>query len=281
MGKHAAQDDPQHNGIGGLFTRRRAGRHAGQDASAATILRENRRTPVMAAIAIPTAAIAALGVAGAVNAAPSGDDSAAVAPEQAAAASAAQAPKAQDTADAAAQKAQQKAKDSGKAAGVSGTLTTPEPKPTPSTSAARTTASKSAASDSAKGTSSSSAKKSSKKKSSKSSSSGSSSESYKKNSKASGQGGTCKASTYGEGDGTAGRPTASGERFNPSKLTAAHKSLPMNSKVKVTNKSNGKTVTVRINDRGPYISGRCLDLSTAAMNKIGGDGVAKVSYKVL
>lgn len=93
-------------------------------------------------------------------------------------------------------------------------------------------------------------------------------------------GSSCQASTYGEGDGTAGGPTASGETFNPSAMTAAHKTLPLGSIVKVTNQSNGKTVTVRINDRGPYIAGRCLDLSTAAMNAIGGDGVASVYYAV-
>ncbi|QCV96068.1 septal ring lytic transglycosylase RlpA family protein [Acidipropionibacterium acidipropionici] len=93
-------------------------------------------------------------------------------------------------------------------------------------------------------------------------------------------GSSCQASTYGEGDNTAGGPTASGETFNPSAMTAAHKTLPLGSVVKVTNQSNGKTVTVRINDRGPYIAGRCLDLSTAAMNAIGGDGVASVYYAV-
>ena len=64
-------------------------------------------------------------------------------------------------------------------------------------------------------------------------------------------------------------------------MTAAHKTLPFNSRVKVTNTSNGKSVTVRINDRGPYHGNRCLDLSTAAMNQIGGDGVATVKWQVL
>lgn len=89
---------------------------------------------------------------------------------------------------------------------------------------------------------------------------------------------TCQASTYGEGDGTAGGPTASGETFDPSAMTAAHKTLPLGTVIRVTNLANNKTVTVRINDRGPYIAGRCLDLSTAAMNAIGGDGVATVRY---
>ncbi|MGB3899725.1 MAG: septal ring lytic transglycosylase RlpA family protein [Mesorhizobium sp.] len=63
--------------------------------------------------------------------------------------------------------------------------------------------------------------------------------------------------------------TASGERMNPSALTAAHRSLPFGTKVKVTNKNNGKSVVVRINDRGPFIRGRVLDLSKGAARELG------------
>ena len=63
--------------------------------------------------------------------------------------------------------------------------------------------------------------------------------------------------------------TASGERMNPAKLTAAHKTLPFGTKLRVTNPSNGKSVVVRINDRGPFIKGRVLDLSKAAAQHIG------------
>lgn len=92
-------------------------------------------------------------------------------------------------------------------------------------------------------------------------------------------GSTCVASTYGEGDGTAGGPTASGETFDPSALTAASRTLPLGSTIRVTNVNNGRTVTVRINDRGPYVGGRCLDLSTAAMNAIApGQGLVTVRY---
>lgn len=80
---------------------------------------------------------------------------------------------------------------------------------------------------------------------------------------------TCGASFYGGGDGTDGGPTASGETFDASKLTAAHKTLPLGTKVRVTNPDTGQSVVVRINDRGPYISGRCLDLSVAAFDAIG------------
>lgn len=91
-------------------------------------------------------------------------------------------------------------------------------------------------------------------------------------------GATCQASTYGTG-----QMTASGESFDPNALTAAHKTLPFGSKVKVTNTATGKSVVVRINDRGPFVAGRCLDLSTAAFGQIasGGAGVATVSYTVL
>ncbi|MDO4785014.1 MAG: septal ring lytic transglycosylase RlpA family protein [Propionibacteriaceae bacterium] len=92
------------------------------------------------------------------------------------------------------------------------------------------------------------------------------------------QGASCKASYYWQG-----QRTANGEWFNTNDLTAAHKSLPFNSRVKVTNPANGKSVIVRINDRGPYIAGRCLDLSRAAMSTIGGTsaGVITVNYEVL
>lgn len=92
-------------------------------------------------------------------------------------------------------------------------------------------------------------------------------------------GSTCVASTYGEGDGTAGGPTASGETFDPSALTAASRTLPLGSTIRVTNVNNGRTVPVRINARGPYVGGRCLDLSTAAMNAIApGQGLVTVRY---
>jgi rare lipoprotein A len=63
--------------------------------------------------------------------------------------------------------------------------------------------------------------------------------------------------------------TASGEMMNPAQMTAAHRSLPFGTKVKVVNKRTGKSVVVRINDRGPFIKGRIIDLSKAAAGKIG------------
>ena len=84
------------------------------------------------------------------------------------------------------------------------------------------------------------------------------------------------ASWYGPG--FHGRKTASGERFDHNDLTAAHRKLPLGSEVRVTNLENGRSITVEINDRGPYAKGRVLDLSKAAARKLGmmENGVAKV-----
>ncbi len=90
-----------------------------------------------------------------------------------------------------------------------------------------------------------------------------------------------KASYYA--DYFKGCKTANGERFRQSKRTAAHKTLPFGTKVKVTNLKNRRTVKVRINDRGPFVSGRVIDLSKKAARRLGmvEDGVAevKLSYK--
>lgn len=78
--------------------------------------------------------------------------------------------------------------------------------------------------------------------------------------------------------------TASGERFSRHALTAAHKHFPIGSKVKVTNLRNDKSVIVRINDRGPYIRGRIIDLTPAAASKLGfgyAQGIAKVKVERL
>lgn len=89
---------------------------------------------------------------------------------------------------------------------------------------------------------------------------------------------TCGASFYDEP-----QMTASGERFDPNAMTAAHKTLPLGTKVKVTNPRTGATVIVRINDRGPYVGGRCLDLSRASFAAIGniGSGVMTVTWEVV
>lgn len=89
------------------------------------------------------------------------------------------------------------------------------------------------------------------------------------------------ASWYGPG--FHGKKTASGERYDMNALTAAHKTLPFGTKVKITNVKNGKSVVVTINDRGPYVKNRKFDLSKAAFHKIAkrGTGVIKVTYEIL
>ncbi len=80
-----------------------------------------------------------------------------------------------------------------------------------------------------------------------------------------------------------GKPTASGQIFDEEKLTAAHRTLPLRSRVRVTNLENGRSVEVRINDRGPYVSGRVLDLSTRAAKALGmqKEGLALVRIELL
>ena len=75
------------------------------------------------------------------------------------------------------------------------------------------------------------------------------------------------ASWYGPG--FHGRTTANGEKFNQNAMTAAHKRLPFGAKIKVTNQLNGKSLTLRVNDRGPFAKGRILDASKAAAQKLG------------
>jgi peptidoglycan lytic transglycosylase len=88
----------------------------------------------------------------------------------------------------------------------------------------------------------------------------------------------CVASVYAMGDSSQpGTKTASGIPLNENAVTAAHKSLPFGSKVKVTNKKNGHAVTVTITDRGPYVKGRCIDLSRAGARALGFVGLAPVS----
>jgi len=90
---------------------------------------------------------------------------------------------------------------------------------------------------------------------------------------------TGKASYYGKA--FKNKPTASGEKFKPGKRTAAHPSLPFGTKVRVTNLKNGRTVKVRINDRGPFVKGRIIDLSQGAARRLDmiRDGVAEVRLR--
>lgn len=82
------------------------------------------------------------------------------------------------------------------------------------------------------------------------------------------------ASWYGPG--FQGRRTASGERFDTGAFTAAHRTLPFGTRVRVVNVNTGRSVVVRINDRGPFVRGRVIDLSKAAARAIGMSGVARI-----
>lgn len=89
------------------------------------------------------------------------------------------------------------------------------------------------------------------------------------------------ASWYGPG--LAGRPTASGQTFRPTQLTAAHRSLPFGTVVRVEHLASGRTVRVVINDRGPFVAGRLIDLSRAAARRLGmiEAGLAEVALEVV
>jgi len=87
------------------------------------------------------------------------------------------------------------------------------------------------------------------------------------------------ASWYGPG--FYGNRTANGEVYRPGRMTAAHRYLPFGTRVRVTNRYNGRSAIVRINDRGPYVGGRVIDLSDTAANVLGVDGVASVKLEVL
>jgi rare lipoprotein A len=80
-----------------------------------------------------------------------------------------------------------------------------------------------------------------------------------------------------------GTVTASGETFNTYQFTAAHRTLPFGTRLRVTNVATGRYVTVRVNDRGPFVPGRVVDVSYSAAEKLGmvSDGIAKVKLDVL
>ncbi|MCJ7451425.1 MAG: septal ring lytic transglycosylase RlpA family protein [Steroidobacteraceae bacterium] len=85
------------------------------------------------------------------------------------------------------------------------------------------------------------------------------------------------------GPGFHGRQTASGEIFDSGDLTMAHRSLPLGSEVRVTNLDNGRSVVLRVNDRGPYVGGRIADLSRAAAKRLDflDDGVVRARIELL
>ncbi|GAA1360608.1 hypothetical protein GCM10009637_03420 [Brevibacterium luteolum] len=286
MGKHSAPKTKLSASIADFFRAfgpRRHGRHSDIDeepASAASILRSTKRMPNWAALAVPTAAVASLAVSGLMLApADSGTPERVVfsskeqprtgpASAQAVSTDNAHAEKLLKDWDDAVSRSKEKSGSQEIAASPKPTPPPPPPVipeiPTPAAAEAATGAS------TENEDKSSDSKKDSSPKRDKSE--------PKQNTEASGQGGTCKASYY-----NTGHTTANGESYDPMGITAAHKKLPFNSKVKVTNKANGKSVVVRINDRGPFVGSRCLDLSEGAMKAVGGigSGVITVDWEVL
>lgn len=95
-------------------------------------------------------------------------------------------------------------------------------------------------------------------------------------------GGTAQAqiATY-YGREFAGHRTASGEMFDPNGMTAAHRTLPFGTRVRVTNSRNGRSIVVRINDRGPFVKGRAIDLSSGAARAIGMSSTGSVTMEVI
>ena len=86
------------------------------------------------------------------------------------------------------------------------------------------------------------------------------------------------ASFYGKE--LAGRRTASGERFNPGGMTAAHRTLPFGTRLRLTNVENGRSVVVRVNDRGPFVRGRAIDVSFGAARALGFSGRGSARLRV-
>lgn len=89
------------------------------------------------------------------------------------------------------------------------------------------------------------------------------------------------ASTYSGRPNEGGPQAANGERIDPRALTAAHRTIAFGTMVRVTNKDNGRSVDVRINDRGPFVDGRIIDLTPAGARVIGSDGLARVSIEIV
>jgi rare lipoprotein A len=80
---------------------------------------------------------------------------------------------------------------------------------------------------------------------------------------------------------SSGGGTASGQKLNPGALTAAHRTLPFGTRVRVTNKENGRFVVVTVNDRGPFVKGRIIDLTPAAASALGFAGLTRVAVEVV
>ncbi|WP_217278226.1 septal ring lytic transglycosylase RlpA family protein [Brevibacterium permense] len=255
VGRHSAPSTKKTGSIfSALTAKKKTGRHAPTDRpnTAGGVLAAVRTRPVLSAFIVPTAATAAVvasSLAMVPNDASTGSQVVAEAPAEAPAVAVSEPTKAADEFLA---KAKKQAKEKPAEVTIDTHIETPRPEPS-KTADKKEEASTGGSADENDGPSNSG--------------------------KSAGESGSCPMSYYGGGDGFDGRPTANGQKFDTNKLTAAHKTLPFGSKVKITNSANGKSVTVRVNDRGPYHGNRCFDLSKAAMEAVGGVGAGQINGK--
>ena len=263
MGRHSAPNTKKTGSIfSALTAKKKAGRHAPADQqnTAGGVLAAVRTRPALSAFIVPTAATAAV-VASSLAMVPNDSSTSGQVVAEAPAVAVSEPTQAPDEF---LEKAKKQAKEKPAEVTIDTHIETPSPKPS------KTAETKDEGSSSGGETSGNEG-----------SSGGSADENDgpSNSGKSAGESGSCPMSYYGGGDGFDGKQTANGEIFDTNKLTAAHKTLPFGSKVKITNTANGKSVTVRVNDRGPYHGNRCFDLSKAAMEAVGGVGAGQINGK--
>lgn len=262
VGRHSAPSTKKTGSIfSALTAKKKTGRHAPADRqnTAGGVLAAVRTRPVLSAFIVPTAATAAV-VASSLAMVPNDSSTGGQVVAEAPAVAMSEPTKATDEFLA---KAKKQAKEKPAEVTIDTHIETPSPEPS------QTADKKDEASSGGESSDEGSSKSGAADENDEPSNSG----------KSAGESGSCPMSYYGGGDGFDGKQTANGEIFDTNKLTAAHKTLPFGSKVKITNTANGKSVTVRVNDRGPYHGNRCFDLSKAAMEAVGGVGAGQINGK--
>ncbi|WP_169252259.1 septal ring lytic transglycosylase RlpA family protein [Brevibacterium sp. 'Marine'] len=267
VGRHSAPSTKKTGSIfSALTAKKKTGRHAPTDRpnTAGGVLAAVRTRPVLSAFIVPTAATAAVvasSLAMVPNDSSTGGQVVAEAPAEAPAVAVSEPTQ---VADEFLAKAKKQAKEKPAEVTIDTHIETPSPEPSKTADTKDEASTGGGESSGNKGSSGGSADEN---------------DGPSNSGKSAGESGSCPMSYYGGGDGFDGKQTANGEIFDTNKLTAAHKTLPFGSKVKITNTANGKSVTVRVNDRGPYHGNRCFDLSKAAMEAVGGVGAGQINGK--
>lgn len=267
VGRHSAPSTKKTGSIfSALTAKKKTGRHAPTDRpnTAGGVLAAVRTRPVLSAFIVPTAATAAVvasSLAMVPNDSSTGGQVVAEAPAEAPAVAVSEPTKAADEFLA---KAKKQAKEKPAEVTIDTHIETPSPEPSKTADKKDEASTGGGESSGDEGSTGGSADEN---------------DGPSNSGKSAGESGSCPMSYYGGGDGFDGKQTANGEIFDTNKLTAAHKTLPFGSKVKITNSANGKSVTVRVNDRGPYHGNRCFDLSKAAMEAVGGVGAGQINGK--